>query len=210
MSSLLVLQFGRSARTASRARFATRPPAPEIHAKTLRSAVARFARTPSRPQRCCSLQPFLREIRVKSTPLGIVALPEIVRFANPPGVARIVCFLKKIYSNRSSASVLGSAARFAHSLENFSHQRSARRRRSFRQAFDSGIRSNCSFLSRARHRCLIPRFLTKSARTRSARRRRSFRKAFDSGIRSNCSSVSRFGVVTSFPYSAIARRLRTC
>ena len=35
--------------------------------------------------------------------------------------------------------MLGSATRFARFLENVSHQRSARRRRSFRQAFDLGI-----------------------------------------------------------------------
>jgi len=84
------------------------------------------------------------------------------------------------------------------SLRNPCEKHSARRRRSFRNAFVSGIRSNCSFPCETHvQMCysasvLVPqivgfartasraRFATrpKSTRKRSVRRRRSFRKAF--------------------------------
>jgi len=122
----------------------------------------------------------------ENAPSGIVAL------SAGWSVPRICSFRQNTIT--ASAPLLNASV----SLRNLREKHSARRRRSFRNAFDSGIRSNCSF-PRETHAqmlysasVLVPqivgfartasraRFATcpKSTRKRTLRHRRSFRKAF--------------------------------
>ena len=204
MSSLLVPQSVRSATIASLARFGNRPfrefdriSRPRHLLGTLLDEIRPKHYAHSRP----GILPFPLRISRTNTPLQHrrsfhnLAVPQepchvpVLQLGRPLPKSTRKCSARLLLVPLEHRHGLSAVARCNRFFEKSACKALRSASSLSRKSSVSRIRSS---LSRARQRCLIPRFLTKSTRTGSARRRRSFRKAFDSGIGSNCSSVSRF------------------